>query len=208
MSQLSNPFVPHASNPLLIVISGLSGVGKDTVLNGLRQTGLPFHFVVTATTRPRRPTEVDGIDYLFVSRERFIEMIEKGELLEYALVYNDYKGVPKDQVRQAFASGKDVVIRVDVQGAARLKQLYPDALLIFLTVQDEQEMMTRLKNRQTETPESLHLRIATAHQELLQIPDFDYIVVNRINQLEETLATILAIIQGEHHRVKHRKISL
>lgn len=194
--------------PLLIVISGPSGVGKDSVIQRMKARELPVHFVVTATTRPPREDEIHGVDYFFVSKDEFAEMIEKDQLLEYAIVYNDYKGIPKEQVRQALASGKDVVMRVDVQGAARIRELYPEALLIFLTTQDEEEMIRRLKQRKTETPEGLNLRIATARKELKRINEFDYVVVNRECHLEETVDTILAIIHAEHHRVNHRKVNL
>ncbi|MCH7480813.1 MAG: guanylate kinase [Chloroflexi bacterium] len=194
--------------PLLIVISGPSGVGKDTVLQRMKARELPFHFVVTATTRPPRTEEVEGEDYIFVSTEQFAEMIEKGELLEYAIVYNDYKGIPKEQVRHALASGKDVIMRVDVQGAASVRKLSPDAILIFLTTQDEQELVRRLEMRKTETPEGLKLRIATARQEFKRISEFDYVVVNRTNRLDEAVDTILAIIDAEHHRVYPRKVNL
>lgn len=134
--------------PLLIVISGPSGVGKDSVLQSMKARGLPFHFVVTATTRPQRQGEIDGVDYLFVSSDRFAEMIEHGELLEHALVYNDYKGIPKEQVRQALRSGKDVIMRLDVQGATTIRSLCPEALLIFLSTQTEDELIARLRAAQ------------------------------------------------------------
>lgn len=201
-------FDPRHNEPLLIVISGPSGVGKDTIIQRMKERNLPFHFVVTATTRPPRPEEVHGVDYYFVSHDQFAEMIEKGELLEYAIVYNDYKGIPKDQVRQALASGKDVVMRVDVQGAATVRKLSPEAVLIFITVSDEAEMIRRLMARKTETPEGLKLRIATARQELTRVNEFDYVVVNRDNHLDETVDTILAIIKAEHHRVRPRKVTL
>lgn len=194
--------------PLLIVISGPSGVGKDTVLKQMKKRKLPFHFVVTATTRPPRPDEVDRVDYIFVSTEQFAEMIEKGKLLEYAIVYNDYKGIPKEQVRKALASDKDVVMRVDVQGAASVRKLSPEAILIFLTTEEEKELVRRLELRKTESPEDLKLRIATARQEFKRIGEFDYVVVNRENQLDETVDTILAIMTAEHHRVDPRKVTL
>ncbi len=121
------------SQPLLVVISGPSGVGKDTVLQHMKDRGLPFHFVVTATTRPKRPNEIEGVDYFFVTREEFERMIEAGELIEHALVYQDLKGIPKQQIREALASGSDAVMRVDVQGAETIRKLYPEALLIFLS---------------------------------------------------------------------------
>jgi guanylate kinase len=125
--------------PLLVVISGPSGAGKDSVLHLLSERHLPFHFVVTATTRPKRPGEVDGVDYHFIDHDEFSKMIEQDELLEYALVYSDYKGIPKSQVRQALASGKDVVMRIDVQGAQTIRNLCPDAVLIFLSTPTAEE---------------------------------------------------------------------
>lgn len=194
--------------PLLIVISGPSGVGKDSVLQRMKECDLPFHFVVTATTRPPRPEEQDGVDYIFVSSEDFAKMIDEGELLEYAIVYNDYKGIPKEQVRQALASGVDVVMRVDVQGAATVRKLSPEAVLIFLTTENEDELVNRLKKRKTESPEGLKLRIATARQELKRIGEFDYVVVNGEGRLDDTVDAILAIIKAEHQRVTPRKVSL
>jgi len=160
----ANEFNPFRSFPLLIVISGPSGVGKDATIQRMKELNLPFHYVVTAATRRPRPNEVDGLDYIFVTHDEFARMIEQDELLEYAIVYNDYKGIPKSQVRAALASGKDVIMRLDVQGAATMRKLYPDALLIFLTTQDEEEMINRLRQRKTETREGLALRIATARQ--------------------------------------------
>ena len=165
--------------PLLIVLSGPSGAGKDSVLERMKERKLPFHFVVTATTRDKRPNEVHGRDYFFVSNDEFARMIEADELLEYALVYEDYKGIPKQQVRDALASGKDVVMRIDVQGAATIRKLVPGALLIFLNTESEEAMVTRLQGRKTETHEGLKLRIATARQELKRVAEFDYVVVNR-----------------------------
>jgi guanylate kinase len=194
--------------PLLIVISGPSGVGKDSVVLGLKARGLPVHFVVTATTRPVREGEVHGVDYYFFSKEEFAEMIEQDELLEYAFVYNDYKGIPKFQVREALASGRDVVMRLDVQGAATIRELCPEALLIFLTTDTEDELVKRLLARKTETSAELKLRIATARKELNRVNEFDYVVVNRDDQLDKTVDVITAIIHAEHHRVKHRKVTL
>ena len=193
--------------PLLIVISGPSGVGKDTVIQRMKERNLPLHFVVTAATRPPRPNEVHGKDYFFYSHDEFAEMIEKGELLEYAIVYNDYKGIPKAQVSDALASGKDVLMRLDVQGAATISRLCPDALMIFLTAQEE-DMINRLQERKTESPEGLKLRIATARQELTQMDSFEYVVVNHEFHLDETVDTIVSIIVAEHHRVKQRKVTL
>src|SRR5574341_2218763 len=152
-------FALQQPQPLLIVISGPSGAGKDTVVQRIKERGLPFHFVVTATTRPQRPNEVHGKDYWFVSKEEFARMIEQNELIEYALVYGDYKGIPKAQVREALASGQDVVMRLDVQGAETVRKLAPQALLLFVITESEEELVRRLKARKTETPEELALRI-------------------------------------------------
>jgi guanylate kinase len=198
----------QSPNPLLIVISGPSGVGKDSVLEEMKARGLPFHFVITATTRPPRSDEVDGVDYFFLSQDEFARMIDEGELLEYAVVYTDYKGIPKSQVREALASGKNVIMRIDVQGAETVRQLAEDALLIFLTPQNEEELINRLKKRNTETKESLKLRIATTRQEYKKIDLFDYIVVNKDDLLNETVDTIEAIIQAEQHRVHQRVVNL
>jgi guanylate kinase len=201
-------FSPPETQPLLVVISGPSGVGKDTVINEMKARKLPFHFVITATTRPPRPEEQHGIDYFFLSHDQFAEMIEADELLEYAIVYNDYKGIPKQQVREALASGMDVVMRIDVQGAATIRELCPEALLVFLTTSSEEELVKRLKARKSETPEGLKLRIATARKELDRIDEFDYVVVNPDSRLDQAVNTIQAIMQAEHHRVEPRKVTL
>jgi guanylate kinase len=198
----------HKPQPLLVVISGPSGVGKDSVVRAMKARGQSFHFVVTATTRPRRAEEVHGQDYFFVSKEEFARMIEQEELIEYAIVYNDYKGIPKQQVREALAAGRDVVMRLDVQGAATVRKLAPEAVLVFLTTESEAALVKRLKMRQTETAENLSLRIATARQELKRAAEFDYVVVNADGRLEETVDTVLSIIQAEHHRVNPRKVTL
>lgn len=194
--------------PLLIVLSGPSAAGKDAVLRRMKERGLPFHFVVTATTRPKRPDEIDGVDYIFVSRDAFAGMIERDELLEYAIVYNDYKGIPTLQVRDALASGLDVVLRIDVQGAETVRALSPEALLIFLSTRTEEELIARLRQRHTETDEGLKLRIATAVQEMKRVELFDYLVVNPDLRLDDTVDTILSIIQAEHHRTRPRKVTL
>jgi guanylate kinase len=199
--------LPHPA-PLMIVISGPSGAGKDTVVQLMKQRGLPFHFVVTATTRPKRKKEVNGKDYLFVSKEEFARMIEDNELIEYAFVYGDYKGIPRVQVREALESGKDVVMRLDVQGAETVRRLAKESLMIFITAENGQELERRLRQRRTETPEELALRIATARKELKRIEAFDYVVVNRDDQLEDTVDTIEAIIEAEHHRVTPRRVTL
>jgi len=195
-------------SPLLIVISGPSGIGKDTVVQGMKDRNLPFHFVITATSRPPRDYEVDGVDYFFYSQETFEKMIEEGEFLEHAWVYSAYKGVPKSQVRQAMACGEDVVMRLDVQGAETVQNLAPDAILIFLTANSKTEWLKRLRDRRSETDEELELRIETAKEEYKTLDIFDYIVLNEEDKLDETLDVIESIITAEHHRVHTRQVKL
>jgi len=204
----SSEFERPRTEPLLIVISGPSGAGKDTVVQRMKERGLPFHFVVTATTRPQRPNEVNGRDYFFVSKHEFARMIDQNELIEYALVYGDYKGIPKAQVRAALTSGKDVIMRLDVQGAETVRKLAAEALLIFITTDSEEEMVNRLRQRQTETSDSLAIRIATARKELQRMEAFDYVIVNHDLLLDHTVDMVRAIIDSEHHRVKQRKVNL
>ena len=207
-SSTDTEFNVHNPQPLLIVISGPSGAGKDTVMQRMQERGLPFHFVVTATTREKRPNETHGKDYFFVSMDEFAHMIDEDELIEHAIVYGDYKGIPKQQVREALASGKDVVMRVDVQGAESVRKMAPEALLIFITTDSEEELVHRLETRKTETADSLAIRIATARKELKRLEAFDYVIVNRDFQLDVTVDSIRSIIDAEHHRVSPRKVSL
>jgi guanylate kinase len=197
---------PHY--PLLIVISGPSGVGKDSVVTQMQRRQSSFHFVVTATSRPPRPDEMHGVDYFFVSEEEFQEMIREDELLEHAMVYGQYKGIPKQQVRDALSSGKDVVMRLDVQGAATVKRLAPEAILVFLTAASEEELYERLRSRQTESEEQLRYRMGLARDEMRRIGEFDYVVVNRECGLDETVEQVLHIISAEHCRVQQRHVTL
>lgn len=194
--------------PLLVILSGPSGVGKDAVMTRMREMGVPFYQVVTAATRPRRPNERDGVDYHFVSLERFAQMIEQGELLEHAVVYGDYKGIPKAEVRKGLASGLDVVLRVDVQGAATIRRLVPQAVAIFLMPSSEEELVNRLRQRRTEDAGALAMRIATAREELRRLKEFDYVVVNRENQLDKTVHQVLAIMTAERCRVDWKPVEL
>ena len=195
---------PH--RPLMVVISGPSGAGKDSLIRRMKDLQVPFHFVVTATSRPPRPGEVDGVDYHFLSREAFEAAIRAGEFLEYAVVYGDYKGIPKWEIRSALASGKDVILRVDVQGAATLRRLLPEAVFIFVVPASREELLGRLQARGTETAESIARRLEAVEEELRHWMEFDYLVVNRDGGLDEAVADILAIIRAEHCRIHPRRI--
>ncbi|KAL6185869.1 hypothetical protein ACLB2K_041992 [Fragaria x ananassa] len=187
----SSPLSPSPS-PLIIVISGPSGVGKDAVIKKLRDVNPNLHFVVTVTSRPIRPGEVHGKDYYFVSKEEFLNMVNKDELLEYALVYGDYKGIPKQQIRDYMGKGHDIVLRVDIQGAQTLRRILGDsAVFIFLVAESEAKLVERLVDRKTETKESLLVRIATAREEVKHVKSFDYLVES--------------IIRAEKARVQQRR---
>lgn len=204
---LVNPYT-HDPKPILVVLSGPSGVGKDKTLQRMQEMGYPFHFVVTATTRPKRNGEVEGVDYFFVSKTQFADMIEKDELLEHAVVYGDYKGIPKDQVRRALASGQDVIMRIDVQGAETIRRIVPNAIFIYLSAESEDALIERLRLRDTDPEDQLALRIATARQEQKRLDLFDYLVVNRHCELDETCKIIAAIIQAEKSRIRQKEINL
>lgn len=201
----SQPIVPNA-NPLIIVISGPSGVGKDAVIKRLREVREDLHFVVTATSRSKRVGEVDGKDYYFMSKEEFLSMIEKNELLEYALVYGDYKGVPKQQIRDYMEKGCDVVLRVDIQGAANLRRiLRNNAVFVFLVAESEEALVKRLIGRKTETVEALLMRVASAKEELKHLKEFDYVVVNKEGELESSVQLMESIIDAEKAKVMQRR---
>lgn len=194
--------------PRLIVISGPSGVGKDTVIEHMRLAHPDFVFAVTATTRKRRPGEIDGVHYFFMERDNFMSLREQGEFLESAEVYGHFYGVPKDRVRKALGSGKTVVVKVDVQGAASIREIVPEGIFIFLLPPSMAELMRRLRGRKTDDPEALMSRISTASRELRAVRDFDYVVFNENEQLDETLAKIDAIMEAENCRVLQRHVTL
>ncbi len=206
-SQLLDPYRP-VPRQLLVVISGPAGAGKDAVLQRMKERGYPFSFVVTTTDRPPRPGEVHGRDYFFVSTAEFTRMIRDGELLEHACVYGQYKGTSKAQVSQALASQRDVVMRLDVQGAATIRQLAPEAVFIFMSCESEQELKARLTARGSETEETLRARLAEVPGEMKRLPEFDYLVINPAHRLEAAVHAIVAIIQAEKCRVRQRSVTL
>ena len=208
MSHKVQPTLNPTTKPLLIVLSGLSGAGKDAVLARMKESGYPREYITTVTTRPQRANEKDNIDYHFISREKFQEMIKGNELLEWASVYDNWYGVPKEPVKRALDKGQDVVVKVDVQGAATIKKILSQAVLIFLTTPSIEELVLRLKQRHTESPSELALRTKTAEEELRQLPLFDYVVFNRREEIDRAVADVEAIIAAEKCRVTTQELAL
>ena len=194
--------LPHRS--LLIVLSGPSGVGKDAVLAKMKESGCPLYFVITVTTRPRRANEKNNVDYHFVSDETFNEMLMGNKLLESANVYGNRYGVPREEVEQALNQGQDVMVKIDIQGAATIKRIQPEAVTIFLTPPSIENLIARLKQRQTESHYDLDLRIKTAEEEMKQLPLFEYAVVNREGEIDRAVSDIKSIITAEKHLLKPR----
>ena len=199
-----------ASESFFATAASSPGLSSNGTISVSPSTGLKpaFESASTMNTRAKRSDEVDGVDYHFVSTETFVTMLEQGELLEHAVVYGDYKGIPKQPVREALASGQDAVLRVDVQGSATIKRIAPQAIFIFLTAGSEAELIERLSRRRTETTETLRVRIAAAREELQRIPEFDYVVVNREGHLEDAVESVISIIRAEHCRVHPRQVIL
>jgi len=193
-------------NPLVVVISGLSGVGKDVVLKGMREQGYIFHRVVTVTTRSPRPGEVEGVDYRFVSEDQYEAMMERGELLEHAVVYSRRYGVPEREIREPLDRGRDAVLRIDVQGAKTIKEKMPQAVLIFLTASSMEELKRRLIGRGKDSPEEMERRMNRAREEMGYLPKFDYLVVNRDGRLDDAVRQVMAIVTAEKHRVSRLSI--
>ena len=196
--------LPAEQNNLLIILSGPSGVGKDAVLKKMKELGLPFHYVVTATTRPKRAEERHGIDYHFISKDEFQRMMEQGELLEWAEVYGNYYGVPKREISQALSKGEDVVLKVDVQGAATIKKILLQAIFIFLMPPSTEELERRLKQRSSESLTDLAVRLKKAREETQSLSLFDYVITNHENRQDDVISRIQAIVVAEKCRVSPR----
>ncbi len=193
---------------LLIVLSGPSGTGKDAVLSRMKESGHSLEHIVTVTTRPKRARERDNIDYHFVSTEKFQEMVKKNELLEWANVYSHWYGVPKQPIKQALDKGQDIIVKVDTQGAATIKKILPQSVFIFLTPPSMEDLTLRLKQRHTESPFDLALRLKTAEEEIKQLPLFDYVVINKQGDIDRAISDIKSIITAEKCRITPREIVL
>ncbi len=210
-SGASSPMAPGpgGGGPLLVVISGPSGVGKDSVLARLRERGLDFHFTVTATTRPQR--EVDPADHQFLrflSEDAFDRLLAEDGLLEHAEVYGYRYGVPKAPLREALGRGQDAIVRVDVQGAATIRKLVPPAVLIFLAPPSIEELEARMRERGLDDDAVIQRRLEKAAWELEQLPKFDYAVVNERDRLDGAVDQVLAIITAERCRVGRKPVRL
>ncbi|HST05250.1 MAG TPA: guanylate kinase [Chloroflexia bacterium] len=201
-------YINRPKPPLLVVLTGPSGVGKDAALQAMAAKGIPFHYVVTVTTRGIRSGEIEGVHYFFKTREEYEEMLIKNQLLEHSPVYGNYYGVPRSEVVDYLRRGEDVIMKPDVLGARKMRALEPDAVYIFLAPPSMQALASRLYHRKTEDPQELANRLKLARAEMQDVSDFDYVVVNKSQALDETVAQIEAIILAEKCRVHPRKIRL
>lgn len=185
-----------SDKPVVVVLHGPSGVGKDSVIDRLRER-IGIHRPTSSTTRPPRPGEVDGVHYHFLSEAEFRRKIEAGEFAEWAEVYGELKGLERSEIERPLAEGRDVIIRTDVQGARTWRQILEGAIFIFLTAEDRETLRARLLARGSENAESLAARIATLEEELADIENNDYVVINRHGQLESAVEEIADIIARE-----------
>ncbi len=183
-------------------------MGKDAVLSEMKKRNLPFYYAVTVTTRPKRRGEKDGADYHFVSESDFRQMVDRGELIEWAKVYGNYYGVPRRELREGLGQGKDVILKIDVQGAATIKQILPEAVFIFLLPPSIEELTSRLMQRQGLSDSELSLRLSKAQEEMDKLSLFDYVVVSQKDRLDIAVSEIVSIITAEKCRTKQRKLRL
>ena len=204
--------VDGAPGAMLIIISGPSGVGKDTIIDALRRRevaaggGPDRHYVVTCTTRPPRPGEIDGVHYHFLSRKAFLDLHAARGFLEANEVHGNWYGSPRAEVRDALVAGRDVILKIDVQGAQIVKKQVTEAFLIFVVPPSMEELFTRLRSRATETAEQLEVRQRDAAIELARQGDYDEVVTNETDRVEETAAQIERIIDAEHRRHPQRRV--
>jgi guanylate kinase len=199
--------LPH-DNHLVVVISGPSGVGKDAILNRMKELKFPFEFITTVTTRPKRVNETHQVDYHFISVDEFHELQKSGGLLEWANVYGNYYGVPKSAVKESLSRGKDIIIKVDVQGAENIKTILPEAVFIFIAPPSVADLSDRLTGRCSENNKDLALRLKTAEGEIQKTYNFDYVVMNHSNKIDDAIEQIKAIVTAEKCRAIPRKIIL
>jgi len=196
------------ARPRLIVISGPSGVGKDTVIDRMRALYSDMFFAVTATSRDQRPGEVDGEHYYFYTREQFAQQLAAGEFIEWAEVYGNFYGVPKAPIREALANGRDAIVKVDTQGAQTFRRLAPGGIFIFIAPPSIDELARRLRSRKTDDAAALSRRLRTAQRELATVEHFDYVVFNESEREDTTVAQIIAILSAERSRLHQTGVIL
>ena len=192
----------------VFILSGPSGVGKDSVTNALKRQGFPLSFCVTVTTRERREGEVEGVDYFFIDPGTFERMRDQDDLLEWAFVHDNNYGIPRWQVRDGLRKGNDIMITVDVQGGETLRRKLPGAIFIFLAPPSLEELIPRLEKRGTESPAQMAIRLRSAQREMEYWPRYDYIVRNYSQRLPEAVEAIKAIVIAERLRVNPRLVTL
>lgn len=200
--------IRNSNKPRVFIISGPSGVGKDSVIEELRNVFTDAEYVVTATTRPMRPGEIDGVHYVFLSREEFLSRIEQNDFIENALVYDNHYGVPRSPIVNGLEQGRDVIIKVDVKGAATLRRLIPNTISLFLCPESMPALLHRLRDRKTDDPDVLMKRFTTATAELDEAKHFDYVVFNEDGKLDDAVAQICSIVSVEHRKVHQPRIDI
>jgi guanylate kinase len=200
---------PIPASGLVFVLSGPSGVGKSTLIELLKQDGFPITYCVTATTRPRRPGEIDGVHYYFLSEEALDELLARGQLLEHAVIHSAYRyGIPLYSVREGLRHGNDLIMAPDVQGAETVRRKLPRAITIFLRPPSIEELVPRLEARGTETPAERRARLQTAEREMRRAGEYDYVVINHRDRQHEALEHLKAIITAERLRVHPRTVTV
>ena len=199
---------PSSKQGLLFVLSAPSGTGKDSVITALKQQGMDFYVVPSVTARVPRPGESEGSPYHFISQEEFDRMVANDELLEYAKVHGNWYGQPRQPIRDNLRAGRDVLLKIDVQGAATVRKKVPQAIFIFLVPDSLEELTLRLSERNTETEGELQRRLADARTELSEQYWYDYVVLNRRDHLQEAVDNIRAIIMAEHCRTQPRQVEI
>jgi len=199
---------PLQKRGLLFVLSAPSGTGKDSVINALKQQDMDFYVVPSVTTRAPRSGESEGHPYHFISQEQFQQLVARDELLEYANVHGNWYGQPRQPIRDNLAAGRDVLLKIDVQGAATIRRKVPQAIFIFLVPGSLEELTERLTTRQTETSVERQHRLADAQNELAQQSMYDYVIVNRQNHLQEAVDQLRTIMRAEHARTSPRHIDI
>lgn len=200
--------IRHANKPRIFIISGPSGVGKDSVIEELRKTFPAARYVVTATTRPMRPGEIDGVHYIFLTKDEFLSRLDRDDFIENATVYDNHYGVPRSPIVEGLEAGQDVIIKVDVKGAATLRSLIPNTISIFLCPESMPALLERLRDRKTDDPDVLMKRFTTATTEIKEVENFDYVVFNEDGRLEQAVREIINIVGIEHNKVHKPDIVL